>query len=174
MIALADYLRSLYEDHLSGEAVEETSGYGALQGLLNEAGRLLSPRVRAIINTRNRGAGIPDGGMFTADQFSQRSDNRPREGQMPERGAIEVKGLGEDVHTIAKSEQVRRYVEHYGQVLVTNYRQFLLVERDSAGQALEEDFYSLADSSSMFWRVAASARQTTATHEHSLNAIRFS
>jgi len=69
MIALADYLRSLYEDHLSGEAVEETSGYGALQGLLNEAGRLLSPRVRTIINTRNRGAGIPDGGMFTADQF---------------------------------------------------------------------------------------------------------
>jgi hypothetical protein len=67
MIPLADYLRRLYEDYLSGEAVEDTSGFGALQNLLDEAGRTLSPRVRAIINIRDRGAGIPDGGMFTAD-----------------------------------------------------------------------------------------------------------
>ena len=66
------YLRSLWEDHASGEAVAETSGYGALQGLLNDAGRELDPSVRAIVNIRNRGAGIPDGGLFTADQLRRR------------------------------------------------------------------------------------------------------
>jgi NAD(P)-dependent dehydrogenase (short-subunit alcohol dehydrogenase family) len=49
------YLRDLWEDHASGEAGPETSGYGALQNLLNAAGRELTPSVRAIINIRNRG-----------------------------------------------------------------------------------------------------------------------
>jgi len=38
---------------------------------------------------------------------------------LPARGAVEVKGLQEDVEEIAGTEQVRRYLDHYGQVLVT-------------------------------------------------------
>ena len=66
------YLRSLWQDHASGEAVTVTSGYGALQNLLNTAGDELRPAVRAIVNIRNRGAGIPDGGLFAADQLRRR------------------------------------------------------------------------------------------------------
>ncbi len=47
------YLQDLWQDHASGAAVAETSGYGALQNLLNAAGRelveeLLAHLVRAI------------------------------------------------------------------------------------------------------------------------------
>jgi hypothetical protein len=54
------YIRDLWEDYASGEAVPETSGYGALQNLLNDVGSELAPSVKAIDNIRNRGAGIPD------------------------------------------------------------------------------------------------------------------
>ena len=33
------YLQDLWQDHASGEAVAETSGYGALQNPLNAAGQ---------------------------------------------------------------------------------------------------------------------------------------
>jgi hypothetical protein len=45
--------------------------------------------VRCIIN--NQGAGIPDGGLFTADQFQRQSDFIPEAGQLPARVAIEAK-----------------------------------------------------------------------------------
>jgi len=55
----------IYYDTSSGEAMRETSYCGALQNLFNAVGEGLRPRVRAIVNIRNRGAGIPDGGLFT-------------------------------------------------------------------------------------------------------------
>jgi hypothetical protein len=170
MTALEDYLRSLSEDHRTGEAVAETAGYGALQTLLNSVGETLSPRVRTVINTKNRGAGIPDGGLFAADQFERR-ESQPIPGQIPERGAIEVKGPNAEVRKVAASDQVARYLTLYGQVLVTNYREFLLVERGSAGQVAEVDFYSLAGSRDEFWRAAASPRSTAAQHEHKLSVF---
>lgn len=168
MNALEAYLRSLDEDHASGEAVAETSGYGALQNLLNAAGEGLSPRVRAIINTRNRGAGIPDGGLFTADQFGRERGSGPQPGQLPERGAIEVKGPGDEVREIASGEQVGRYLERYGQVLVTNYREFLLVERGPSGKPVEIESYSLAGSKEEFWEAAAGYRRTAAVYSEGL------
>ncbi len=168
MTALEDYLRSLSEDYHTGEAVAETAGYGALQNLLNLAGEALSPRIRTVINTKNRGAGIPDGGLFTACQFEKR-ESAPLPGQLPERGAVEVKALGDEVRETAASEQVARYLELYGQVLVTNYREFLLVERDSAGQTVEVDSYSLADSRDEFLQAAQSYRSTATEHARKLD-----
>ena len=87
------YLQSLWQDHASGEAVAETSGYGALQNLLNAAGRELRPLVKAFIAIRNRGAGIPDGRLFTADQLRSRvgdSAGGRLPTQLPARGAVEV------------------------------------------------------------------------------------
>src|SRR6267143_2154124 len=49
----------------------------ALAALLNEVGKSLKPRVRCIINPRNRGAGIPDGGLFTPDQFQKHDKSEP-------------------------------------------------------------------------------------------------
>jgi hypothetical protein len=48
--------------------VKETSYYGALANLLNEVGASLKQKVRCILHPQNRGAGIPDGGLFAQEQ----------------------------------------------------------------------------------------------------------
>ena len=126
------YIRDLWEDYASGEAVPETSGYGALQNSLNAVGSELAPSVKAIVNIRNRGAGNSDGGLFTADQLRRRGNTANLQSggpvgfpsQLPARGAVEVKGLHEDAGDVVRGEQVVRYLRRYGQVLVTNYREF--------------------------------------------------
>ena len=105
------YLEELYAIRSSGGAVKETSYYSALSNLLNEVGKSLKPRVRCIINIQNAGAGLPDGGLYAAEQFQKHSKGELREGQLPARGAIEVKSTGEEVKNIAGSEQVMRYVQ---------------------------------------------------------------
>ena len=89
MNALETYLRELSVIRSSGAAVPETSYYPVLSNLLNEVGSELKPKVRCIINIKNRGAGIPDGGFFTPDQFQRPSEAEPLPGQIPARGVIE-------------------------------------------------------------------------------------
>ena len=62
MNLLQEYLNELHEIRSSGSAVKETSYYPAISNLLNGVGKALKPKVRCIINIKNRGAGIPDGG----------------------------------------------------------------------------------------------------------------
>lgn len=81
------YLEELYATRSSGGAVKETSHYSALKNLLNEVGKTLKPRVRCIINIQNAGAGLPDGGLYTSEQFQKQSKGELREGQLPARGA---------------------------------------------------------------------------------------
>lgn len=64
MHPLETYLRELTTIRSTGAAVAETSYYTPLANLLNTVGQTLKPRVRCIINLRNVGAGIPDGGLF--------------------------------------------------------------------------------------------------------------
>ena len=73
MNPLETYLESLHDIYSSGAGVPETSGYGPLANLFNEVGKSLKPRIRCIINIANKGAGLPDGGLFTPDQFQKRS-----------------------------------------------------------------------------------------------------
>jgi hypothetical protein len=120
MTALETYLRELRDIRSTGAGVEETSYYTPLANLFNEIGKSLKPRVRCVINLQNRGAGLPDGGLFTPDQF-QRREGEPVPGQTPSRGVIEVKGTKDDAWVTADGEQVSRYWGKYGQVLVTNY-----------------------------------------------------
>jgi hypothetical protein len=68
MGALETYITDARDTRLSGEGVSELSYYPALRALLEEAGSGLKPKVRCFINLKNRGAGLPDGGLFTADQ----------------------------------------------------------------------------------------------------------
>jgi hypothetical protein len=79
--ALESYLAELSANRHAG-AVPETSGYGALANLLNEVGHKLKPKVRCVINSANRGAGIPDGGFFVASQF-EKGATEPLPGQLP-------------------------------------------------------------------------------------------
>ncbi|OPZ30735.1 MAG: hypothetical protein BWZ02_00627 [Lentisphaerae bacterium ADurb.BinA184] len=158
---LASYLSEVAATHATHAHVAETSFYPALANLLNAVGGTLSPKVRCVINLKNRGGGIPDGGLFTADQLrrpgrkaSGEPDN-PILDQPPARGVIEAKPPSGDVAEIAGSEQVGRYWKTYGLVLVTNFRAFALVGRTAAGQPAMLESFALADSEDAFWRLAA-------------------
>jgi len=172
--ALEAYLVELSANRLAG-GVPETSGYGALATLLNEVGHKLKPKVRCVINPANRGAGIPDGGLFVASQF-QKGNAEPLPGQLPARGALEVKGVAEDAHTVAEralsddpAEQLRRYLEKYRQVLVTTYREFVLVGYDADGAPTPLESYSLAATEVGFWLLAASPRKAARLHGERLS-----
>ena len=170
MTKLETYLRDLRDTRATGEAVKETSFYPALATLLNAVGAELNPKVRAVINLKNRGAGLPDGGLFTAKQLKKLGGDEALhepaafKGQQPERGVIEVKGAGENVRDIVAGEQVARYLRHYGQVLVTNLREFLLVGREASGALKFLEFYALAESEKEFWQLAQHPRELAAAH----------
>lgn len=143
------YLRDLRDIHSTGGAVDETSYYGALERLLTAVGKSLKPPVRCVIGLKNKGAGMPDGGFFTPDQFQK--GTKILKGQPPSRGALEAKGVGEDVYRVAKSKQVARYLSKYDQVLVTTYRGFLVMALDQGGKPIALEAYHLAESEPAFW-----------------------
>ena len=72
----------------------------------------------------DQGAGHPDLYLYTEKQIQK---GRPRKGQAPERGVVEVKAPDEDTKAQAVRDQVSRYWERYRLVLVTNLREFELV-----------------------------------------------
>jgi hypothetical protein len=94
------YLSDLERRHATGAATAETSFYGPLENLLNAIGHHLKPKVLCLGQLRDAGAGRPDFGLFTANQCQR---GEPREGAAPERGVVEVKGLGEDAWTTAEA-----------------------------------------------------------------------
>jgi hypothetical protein len=63
------YLSDLAEIRGTRANVPETSFYPALERLLSDIGKSLSPKVRCVVTIANRGAGLPDAGFFSADQF---------------------------------------------------------------------------------------------------------
>src|SRR6185295_284505 len=75
-------------------------------------------------------------------------------GLPPSRGAIEIKPTKDDAWITTDSRQVSRYWDRYGQVLVTNYRDFVLVGRDAEGHPAKLETYRLAESESAFWEAA--------------------
>jgi hypothetical protein len=146
------YIRDLHEAHAAG--VPETTHYSALRTLLNEIGSKLKPKVRCIINPKNEGAGIPDGGLYTSNQLPKGGDPEPPIGTLPARGAIEAKATKYDAFEVAKSDQVIKYLKLYRQVLVTNFRDFVLVASDRDGNWKVLESYSLAKDEESFWNAA--------------------
>jgi hypothetical protein len=65
-----------------------------------------------------------------------------------------VKPVADNVHAVAESEQVRRYLEKYRQVLVTTYREFVLVGFNAEGEAASLESFSLAATEQDFWALA--------------------
>jgi len=96
------------------------------------------------MNIANQGAGFPDGGLFTQDQIRHGLEGKPPLQLPPARGAIEVKGTNDDAFLTAEGEQVSRYWGKYHQVLVTNFRDFVLVGRDSRGKQKKLESFRLA------------------------------
>jgi hypothetical protein len=160
MHPLETYLEELRAIRSSGAAVKETSGYGALANLFNAVGHTLKPKVRCFIHVKNSGAGLPDGGLFTADQLKNTDEEAPLLGiPLPSRGVIEVKATNAEVDDVADTKQVREYVKHYGLVLVTNYRSFLLLKRGDNGKPVHLEPFQLASDETSFWQVAAQPRK---------------
>ena len=159
MNPLVAYLQELQSVRATGSGVKETSYYPAVSNLFNAVGQTLKPPVRCIVNLKNTGAGIPDGGFFTPDQYARAGDKAAGEavkpGLTPSRGVLEVKGTGDDARKIAAGEQVDKYWTRYGQVLVTNLRDFVLIGRDENGQKAVLETFSLAPTEAAFWALAA-------------------
>jgi Type ISP C-terminal specificity domain/N-6 DNA Methylase len=154
---LEDYLRELRDVRRSGAAVPETSYYPALAALLDAVGATLKPKVRCIVNP-SHGAGIPDAGLFTPEQFQRASAAEPLQGTKPSRGVVEAKPTSDDAFLTADSLQVSKYWKAYGQVLVTNFRDFLLVGADVEGKPVKLEHYRLAPNEVDFWTRASHPR----------------
>jgi hypothetical protein len=149
------YFKDLRDIHQTGGGVKEESYYGSLANLLNGIGKNLKPQVRCIIQLINRGAGHPDGGLFTKEQWDHGNEQAPLLGQVPARGVIEIKPTSDDTWVTAEGEQVSKYWKKYQLVLVTNYRDFVLIGKDQNGNPVKLESYRLAASEADFWMKAA-------------------
>ena len=153
--AVEAYFADLRRVRASGGATGERSYYPALEGLLRAVGATLKPKVFCVQELADQGAGHPDFALYTARQVQR---GRPRPGQVPERGVVEVKGVGDDAWLTAGSDQVSRYWDRYRLVLVTNLRDFVLVGADGVGGPAKLETFRLADDADDFWRKVETPR----------------
>ncbi|MEC5213400.1 hypothetical protein RCH06_001950 [Polaromonas sp. CG_9.5] len=152
-LSLETFLHAVRGVHGSGGGTKETSCYTALNNLLDAVGHALKPRVRCVMQLKNLGAGNPDGGLFTADQFDRASAEVKNLGA-PARGVIEVKSPAEPVNDTATSQQISKYWSRYQLVLVTNLRDWLLIG-ERGGQRVTLERFTLAADEASFWALAA-------------------
>ena len=147
--AVEAYFADLGRIRGSGGATGELSYHPALRNLLNAVGAALRPKVFCVGELADQGAGHPDFGLYAARQVQK---GRPREGQLPECGVVEVKPAGDDAWLTAKGDQVSRYWGRYRLVLVTNTRDFVLLGEDETGRPARLETLRLADGEDAFWR----------------------
>ena len=142
-----DYLADLRRIRASGGATGERSYYSPLTNLLNAVGSTLKPKVFCVGELAEQGAGHPDFGLYAARQVQR---GKHREGQVPERGVVEVKPVDDDAWLTAEGNQVSRYWSRYGLVLVTNTRDFVLLGEDAEGNPVKLEAFRLAQTSEEF------------------------
>lgn len=165
MHPLEEYLREVRKLHNSGAATDEQSYYPALKQLLDSVGSQLKPRVYCILNPADIGAGIPDIGLYTPDQLPMGVYETAPVATPPSRGAVEAKPTFDSAWITADGEQVTRYWNKYRTILVTNFRDFLLVGSDSSGSSAKLESYRLAENEEQFWSDSAlHARRTAEKH----------
>ena len=145
--AVETYFEDLRRIRASGGATGERSAYTPLANLLTAVGAQLKPKVFGVVELAQQGAGHPDLGLYSAKQVQR---GQPREGQIPEHGVVEVKSAGDDAWLTADGDQVSRYWGRYRLVLVTNYRDFVLVGQGAAGRPAKLETFRLADSAEGF------------------------
>ena len=153
--AAEDYFTELARLRASGAGTGERSSYPALATLLNAIGATLKPKIFCIQEPADQGAGHPDFALFSAKQIQK---GRPKKGQVPERGVVEVKAPDKNPRRIAEGSQVIGYWDRYRLVLVTNTYEFVLVGEDSAGQRKTIEAFTLAGSEDEFNRLLETPR----------------
>ena len=147
--AVEKYFSGLDLIRATGGGTGERSSYTPLANLLNAVGATLKPKVFCVSELADQGAGHPDFGLYTAKQVQK---GRPRQGQTPERGVVEVKSPAEYMGAPQVQDQVVRYLNRYGLVLSTNFRKFELVGVDHAGGEVVLESFILAGTEEEFWR----------------------
>ena len=145
--AVESYFTDLRLVRGSGGATDERSLYVPLANLLDAVGATLRPKVFCVQDLANQGVGHPDFGLYTAQQVQK---GKPKSGPKPERGVIEVKPVADDAWLTAASDQVTAYWQGYRQVLVTNFRDFVLVGEDADGHPARLESFRLAGSAAEF------------------------
>jgi hypothetical protein len=147
---VAQYLTDLRAIRSTGSATAETSYYPPLGRLLNAAGQKLKPTILFSTQLRNQGAGMPDGGFFP-QPASKRRKAEPPILQNPERGVVEIKPADYNLDTLTNEPQTLRYLKQYGLVLITNLREFRLLQLTSAGKVQTLESYILAATPAALW-----------------------
>ena len=142
-----DYFSDLRRIRASGGATGERSYYPPLNNLLNAVAGTLKPKVFCVGELAEQGAGHPDFGLYAAKQVQR---GKPRAGQVPECGVIEVKPAGDDAWRTAEGDQVSKYWNKYRLVLVTNTRDFVLLGEDAEGNPVKLETFRLAETSEEF------------------------
>lgn len=161
---LASFLSATKSVYSTSGGTKETSYYTALNNLLDGVGRTLKPKVHCVMQLKNLGAGNPDGGLFTADQFDRTTAEVKNLGA-PARGVIEVKSPAEPVNDTATTKQISKYWDRYKLVLVTNLRDWLLIG-ERGGQRVTLERFTLAADEDSFWALTSHpARAQTAQGE---------
>ncbi len=155
--AAEQYLADLRAIRNTGSATPETSFYPAVEKLFNAAGQALTPPVLFSTQLRNQGAGMPDGGFFPQPGRSRRNPGPPLL-QNPERGVVEIKGADQNLDALVEEVQTKRYLRQYGVVLLTNLREFRLLEHNPAGAPRLRERYVLANSADDLWYRTNGAR----------------
>jgi hypothetical protein len=147
---VAEYLTDLRAIRSTGSATAETSFYPPVDRLFNTAGQKLKPAILFSTQLRNQGAGMPDGGFFP-QPASKRPKAEPPILQNPERGVVEIKPADYNLDTLTNEPQTLRYLKQYGLVLITNLREFRLLQLTSAGTIQTLERYTLAASPAALW-----------------------
>lgn len=155
--AVEHYFAELRDARRTGAGTPERTYYPAFANLLNAIGADLKGRVLCLSDLENTGAGHPDFGLFTSNQLQR---GKPRKGQMPERGVIEMKPVEDDAWLKAKTEQVTRYFEAYRLVIVTNLRDFLIIGEAPNGRPERREHFRLAKDAASFWELVSTPRKS--------------
>jgi hypothetical protein len=154
---VAAYFSDLRDKHGLGAGTPERSYYPAMARLLDGVGEQLKPKVLCLSDLSNTGAGQPDFGLYAANQVQK---GKPRKGQAPERGVIEMKSVKEAAWLTANTKQVSKYWSAYRLVIVTNLRDFLILGEDQQGQVARLETFRLAKSEAAFWEMVAAPQKS--------------
>jgi hypothetical protein len=153
---VANYVADLRAIRSTGSATAETSYYPPLDRLFNAAGQSLNPPVLFSTQLRNSGAGLPDGGFFPQPKRQRRSAE-PELLQNPERGVVEIKPADYNLDALTNESQTLRYLRQYGLVLITNLREFRLLQQTPSDAVQTLERYTLAATPADLWQAPLSA-----------------
>jgi len=147
---VTQYITDLRAIRSTGSATAETSFYPPVDRLFNAAGQKLRPAVLFSTQLRNQGAGMPDGGFFPQPS-RRRRNNEPPILQNPERGVVEIKPADYNLDDLSNETQTMRYLRQYGLVLVTNFREFRLLQLTPGETVRAVERYILAPTPAALW-----------------------